>query len=244
MMTPGQPQHRQSLLSYVAAVSGVAAATGIICLVPVFKERGAFLIYLAVVALVTWFGGWRPGLVAIGLTSIVCLWLILPPTDSFRVGSWEDGLRLVVFVLVAVLIAALHASRERAIARTWQTEQRLAFALECAHMGVWHSDLKTGRIWWSEGMETLFGRPPGEFVGTYEGFIAYIHPDDQDFVKRAIMQSGEGKQDFEIEHRIVRPDGEPAWIVTRGRIILDEHGKPRQIIAVAANVSHAKTGEG
>lgn len=243
-MGSGQVKHRQSLLSYLAAILGVAAATALIWQVPLLRQRGAFLIYLGVVALVTWFGGWRPGLVAIALTSLMCLWLILPPADSLMLQSWEDALRLGVFILVAVLIAALHASRERAMTQTWQTEQRMAFALECAQMGVWHSDLTTGRVWWSEGMEKLFGRPPGEFSGTYEGFIAYIHPDDQDFVKRAITRSGEGRQDFEIEHRIVRPDGETAWIVTRGRIVLDEHGKPQQIIAVAANAPQRKTAEG
>ena len=89
-------------------------------------------------------------------------------------------------------------------------------------------------------MEHLFGRPPGEFSGTYEGFIGYIHPDDQDFVKRAITRIVEGAKEFEIEHRVVRPDGQTRWILTRGRIVCDEAGTAYQVIGVAADITEHK----
>lgn len=235
-----QFQRRSSALPYLLAILSVAAATAVIWFVPAFMERGAMVIFLAVVSLVTWFGGWRSGLVAIGLAALVCAWIVLPPRNSIIVQNWDDVLRLAVFLLVAGLIAALHASRERAQARAWETEQRLAFALDCAQMGAWYSDLRTGKFWWSQGMERLFGHSPGEFSGTYEGFIGYIHPDDQDFVKRAIMRTNEGTREFEIEHRIVRPDGRTVWIVTRGRIVCDETGKSRQLIGVATDITERK----
>ena len=231
---------RQSARSYLLALLAVAAATLLIVWVEPLRERGALLVLLAVVSLVTWFGGWRPGVLAITLSVLVSAWLVLPPKDSLVIQSWDDLLRLGVFIFVAGLIAMLHASRERAVADRWQTEQRLAFALRCAQMGAWYSDLRTGRFWWSEGMEHLFGRPPGEFSGTYEGFIGYIHPDDQDFVKRAMTRIVEGAKEFEIEHRVVRPDGQTRWIVTRGRIVSDEAGTAYQVIGVAADITEQK----
>lgn len=244
MTAEPQPQHSQSILSYVLAAAGVALATLMIFLVPALMQRGAFLLFLGVVALVTWFGGWRPGVLAIVLAVLVSAWVVLPPADSLILQTPEDVVRLGVFLLVALVIATLHASRERAVRQAWNTEQRLAFALECAQMGAWYSDLKTGKFWWSEGMEKLFGRPPGEFSGTYEGFIGYIHPDDQDFVKRAMMRTTEGQKEFEIEHRIIRPDGQPVWILTRGRIVCDDSGNPVQMIGVAVDITHRKTSQG
>lgn len=234
-----KPRH-QSVRSYLLATLAVAAATLLIFGVEALRERGAMVVLLAAVSLVTWFGGWRPGVLAIALSVLVSAWVVLPPEDSLAIQSWEDALRLGVFVFVAVLIATLHASRERAVADRWQTEQRLAFALRCAQLGAWYSDLRTGRFWWSEGMEELFGRPPGEFSDTYEGFIGYIHPDDQDFVKRAVTRMVEGGKEFEIEHRIVRPDGQTRWITTLGRIVYDEAGAPCQLIGVARDVTERK----
>lgn len=244
MPMSAQFQRRTSFWSYLLAVFAVGAATLLVWEVPLLLERGAFVVFLGVVAIVTWFGGWRPGVLAIVLTALVAAWIVLPPRNSLILQSWDDILRLVVFVLVAGLIAALHASRERAVQEAWQTEQRLAFALDCARMGAWYSDLRSGKFWWSEGMERLFGRPPGEFSGTYEGFIGYIHPDDQDFMKRALTRTVEGGKEFEIEHRVVRPDGETRWIVTRGRIVCDEAGRAKQIIGVAEDVTERKKAAG
>jgi len=82
----------------MAAVLGGRGRDAIICWCLRSRSGERSLVYLGVVALVTWFGGWRPGLLAIGLTSFMCVWIILPPSDSLRLQSWEDGLRLVVFV--------------------------------------------------------------------------------------------------------------------------------------------------
>lgn len=201
------------------------------------------MVFLAAVTLATWYGGWLPGLLTTALTAFFSAWYVFEPSNSIIIQNWEDLLRLAVFLFVAILMAMLHSSRERAIKQAWDTEQRLAFALQCANMGAWYSDLRTGKVWWSDSMEKLFGRPPGEFSGTYEGFVGYIHPDDQDFVKRAIMRNIGTDKDFEIEHRIVRPDGQVHWILTRGRILFDEKKVAMHVIAVAADITQKHEAE-
>lgn len=240
LFVPGGSRRASSPWGYVLALLGVAVATAIVLGIPLLIQRGALGIYLAAIALVTWFCGWRPGVVAIALSTFIFAWKILPPDDVLLPVTPEDWARLGTFVGVSAMITLLHASRERAQRVAWETEERLAFALKVAGMGAWYSDLKTGKFWWSEEMERLFGRPPGEFSGTYEGFIGYIHPEDQDFVKRAITRTVEGGREFEIEHRIVRPDGKTGWIVTRGRIIETSDGVARQIIGIAADVTARK----
>src|SRR5947209_8066702 len=51
-------------------------------------------------------------------------------------------------------------------------------------MGSWSHDLRTGRIEWAEGTEELFGLPPGAFDGTFEAFLALVHPEDREHVAR------------------------------------------------------------
>lgn len=236
----GQPQ-KSRWRPYVAAVLAVAASVGVLFLLPSLIERGAMILFLAVVVLVTWFAGWRAGVLAIVLTTLAAAFWIFPPRFSIAIDKPADDLRILIYVVTATLIAALYASRERAFQAARTAEQRLAFALECAGMGAWYTDLKTGQFWWSDGMEKLFGRAPGDFSQTYEGFIAYIHPDDQDFVNRAVTRTIEGGKEFEIEHRIVTPEGQTRWIFTRGRIVCDDSGAAQQIIAVAADITARKT---
>jgi PAS domain S-box-containing protein len=221
---------------YLVAALSIVTVTAAVVLFPLLKERGAFVLYLATVALATWLGGWRPGIATITVTAFLCALYVLPPEDSLYLSP-PDLIRLCIYLGASLLIAWLHTSRERALVRASHAEQRLAFALKCANMGAWSSDLKTGRFWWSAGMEQLFGRPPGQFSGTYEGFIGYIHPDDQDFVRRAVTRTIEGGREFEIEHRIVRPDGQMRWIITHGRIVVNEALQAQQVIGVAVDIT-------
>ena len=84
---------RQGVATYVFTVLAIAAATILIALVPPLVQRGAFVVYLAVVALVTWFGGWRPGILAIALAACAAAIYVLPPPNSFWVTDWADVLR-------------------------------------------------------------------------------------------------------------------------------------------------------
>jgi PAS domain S-box-containing protein len=224
----------------LVATLAILLATALILLVPHLREHGAFGVYLIVVSLITWFGGWKPGALAIALAGLFGTWFVIPPANSLRITNLDDAFRLGVFVAVAALIASLHASHQRARDAAWQTEQRLAFALESAHMGAWYSDLRKGTFWCTQGLEEIFGRPPGDFSATYEEFVAYIHPEDQDFVKRAITHTIEGGQEFEIEHRIVRPNGQTRWLTTRGRTLADDSGNNRFMLGVVIDVTEQK----
>ncbi len=97
---------------------------------------------------------------------------------------------------------------------------------------AWDHDVATGDFWWSPNLEAIFGRPPGSFSRTFEGFFGYIHPEDQDFVSRAITQTMEQGTDYEIEHRIVRPDGSVKQIHTRGRIFYNQQHEVERMVGL------------
>ena len=236
-MSDTRSSQLQSAGPYLAAVLLIAAATLLVSNSHILIERGALPINLAVVALVTWFGGWRPGILAIALTTMALAWFVFTPRYSFVIDKPEDWLRLGIYLFVAGLIATLHASREGLRDKAWEKEQRLKFTLESTNFGAWYFDLKTGRFWWSEEMEKLFGKAPGEFTGTYESFVGYIHPDDQESMKRAITHAVEGGTALEIEHRIVLPDGTIRCLLTRGKMIPDDAGKTILLLGVAMDIT-------
>ncbi len=103
---------------------------------PALKETAAFKLYLAAVAITAWRGGWRAALLAIVLSGVAGLFFVIAPTNTFIIRRWDDVLRLGTFVLVAMLISALQASRERAETALRHSEKRLTVALDAARMGA------------------------------------------------------------------------------------------------------------
>lgn len=236
MPTSSQVPLVRRVTPYVIAVLSVGVVAVVLNQFEWLFVRGAFAMLLGCVFLSTWFGGWRSGMVATVLSAGLAAYLADPP-GSIGVSKPEDWIRLGIFLSVASMIAGLHASRSRAVEAAKVSEDRLTAALGAARMGAWDKDLKTGNFWWSDGVEEIFGRRPGAFVPTYDDFLGYIHPDDRAFVSNAFTRSQEHGTEFEIEHRIVRPDRAVRWIVTRGRIVYDAAGNPARLLGIAVDVT-------
>ena len=230
------------LRTFLAAFAFVAVAVALTLFVPLFVERGAMVLLLAAVVLSIWYGGWKPGLVAAVLAIVAAAW-VLPPKHSFLIGSMPDLARFGAFVVVAVLITLMHRSLENARRALLLSEQRFTASVEAARIAAWDQDLETGVFWCSPNFELIFGRPPGrpDDAPPFEGFIGYTHPDDQSRVRAAVADSRVATPEFELDHRIVRTDGEIRWIHTRGRVHFDDSGKPVRMIGIAADVTETKS---
>ncbi|MBD0343980.1 MAG: PAS domain S-box protein, partial [Coleofasciculus sp. Co-bin14] len=100
-----------------------------------------------------------------------------------------------------------------------QSEARLNLALSAAQMGAWDWDILCDRLSWSDGVETLLGLEPGAFNGTYKAFLKCLHPDDRPVVTQALYHSVETGADYEVETRIVCPDGTIRWVASKGAVL-------------------------
>ena len=56
-------------------------------------------------------------------------------------------------------------------------DERLALALEAAGLGTWTWDMASAATTWDVRLEELHGLGPGEFGGTFEDWLAALHPD-------------------------------------------------------------------
>lgn len=218
---------------YVVALVSTGIAFGLTIYSDTIYQRGAFVLMLAAVSLSAWAGGWKPAVLSMGLCTLFASFVILNISqNSMVIHDYGDILRVFLFVLVASLISWLHHQKEKIARRLEQSEQRLSIALDYVKIGVWHLDLKTNDFWWSHTLEHILGGPPMEFSNTYESFVAYLHPDDKDFVERAVRRTRENGEDFDIDHRLVRADKNIIWIHTQGRVVHDEQGQPAYVVAV------------
>jgi PAS domain S-box-containing protein len=137
---------------------------------------------------------------------------------------------------------ARHVSRlEQEVARRTRIQDRMDFTLAAARMGIGETDLKTGRVVWSDSTAALFGISPASFEGTAEAFYALVHPDDRAALREEFATARRsGTRDLATEFRTIWPDGSTRWLQTRSRIAYDPEGRPDRVVEVSLDVTDRK----
>jgi PAS domain S-box-containing protein len=87
-----------------------------------------------------------------------------------------------------------------------------------------------------------FGLPEAA-VHDHRQWYARLHPGDGPRVARRLQDAIAGDDPYDVEYRIVRPDGEVRWIVSRGHVVRDEAGRPARMLGVAMDVTPRKRAE-
>ena len=119
-------------------------------------------------------------------------------------------------------------------------ENRYRLALEAAQMGTWDCDLSSGKLFWSEIHEKIFGFRHGTFPGTLEAFKKCVDPDDLPGLMQAGEQSIKSGKPFKSEYRVIWPDGSKHWIGSHGRCEYDTAGKPTRLIGLVFDLTERK----
>ena len=117
--------------------------------------------------------------------------------------------------------------RKRAEDKLKESERLLNKAQEIGQLGSWSLDLMTNRLVWSDEIYRIFGLQPQEFAATYEAFLDVVHPEDRDAINSAYTGSiQEGKDGYEIEHRIIRKDtGQLRYVYEKCEHVRDASGR-------------------
>ena len=121
-----------------------------------------------------------------------------------------------------------------------QKNEIYTVALRKAGIGTWEWDTATGRLWWSEITESIFGFFPGEFNRTYDAFLDCVHPEDREWVATSVTQCVEAGRDFCIEHRVVKPDGSVCWVLETGDVIRDSQGDVVRMAGIVQDITGQK----
>ena len=119
-------------------------------------------------------------------------------------------------------------------------QDRLHRSQVFANIGTWDWNIQTGELFWSERIGPLFGYQAAIPETTYANFIAAVHPEDRRLLINAINRCVEQGDDYDIEHRVVWPDGTVHWMMERGDVIRDEHGMPLHMLGVVQDITQRK----
>jgi two-component system, cell cycle sensor histidine kinase and response regulator CckA len=110
-----------------------------------------------------------------------------------------------------------------------ENQARLDLALQSAHMGVWHFEIKDNRRYFDDLTCQLLGIDPATFTGTLEEFLRAVHPEDHEKIKTALARTIEQDDNYEPSYRVIWPDGSVHYIAARGRLVRDDKGQPAKI---------------
>ncbi|MGP0048422.1 MAG: PAS domain S-box protein [Solirubrobacteraceae bacterium] len=152
-------------------------------------------------------------------------------SDKFPLRDADGRMHAVVGISTDI------TERRRAEAGMRRSDARLAEAQGAYHIGNWEWDIAGGQIDWSDEVFRIVGEAPQGFAADYEGFLGRVHPDDRGMVKRAIDDALNGRRPYEVEYRIVRPDGEERVVAVRGETTLDAEGRPRTMSGTMHDVT-------
>ena len=122
-----------------------------------------------------------------------------------------------------------------------RSEALLRKAESLTHVGHWELDSGSGRLeWLAEEMFTIHGITPDKWGATLSALMSLVHPEDRSQLSRALEQTlKEGS--CEVEHRIVRPDGQVRHVRKHTEAV-DDTGLKR-IVGTCQDITDRKVAE-
>ncbi|WP_413275698.1 PAS domain S-box protein [Floridanema evergladense] len=136
----------------------------------------------------------------------------------------------------------LRASQERLVLANEElrtSAERLRLALTAAKMGDWGWDAITDMVTFSPRSAEIFGIPSGAYM-TWTEMQNLLHSEDRDRTKLAVEKAIAENSDYDIEYRVIQPNGEVRWVAVKGRAQYSAYGQVLGMLGVLQNITSRK----
>jgi PAS domain S-box-containing protein len=132
--------------------------------------------------------------------------------------------------------------RKRAHQTVVEWQKRLQLAEEAAlPIGLWEWDIRAGILVWSDEVYRQLGYTRDKFRGVEEDFFKRLHPDDRSRVEAEIQGVVSGRsQTYQVQFRVIRPDGTVSWLDSRGAMVNNAHAK---MIGISIDITKLRRSE-
>jgi PAS domain S-box-containing protein len=205
---------------------------------PVYRETYLSLAVGTVVAAVfVVLGGWVAGRTLRPLNTLA------QAAQAIAKGEWRavpEVRRNDEVGLLAQAFTLMTARLKETLDGLRRSEARLEEAQRVAHVGYWERDLDTNRITWSDETYRIYGLTPGEGTITAAAMLARIHPEDRPVWSQAAAEGARGAARYDLEYRVIRPDGELRIVHSQGDLTRDASGRPRSVFGTIQDITERK----
>jgi PAS domain S-box-containing protein len=134
-------------------------------------------------------------------------------------------------------------SADRGLGDLARTNAHLERAQALSSTGSWEWDLVGGEIVWSDQMFRLLGVDRASTAPSVEAVLARVHPDDRACLETAVRTAIAEGSAFELDHRLVLPDGSVRVVHEAGEAIRDSGGEVVRLIGAVQDVTQLRAAE-
>lgn len=122
-------------------------------------------------------------------------------------------------------------------------DAQLNEAQSIARIGCWELDLDNDALFWSDEIYRIFEMDPEVFGASYKSFMERVHPADRSKVDHAYTDSLNNRANYDIEHRLLMPDGRIKYVHERCNTHFDADGKPLRSVGTVQDITARKVTE-
>lgn len=151
----------------------------------------------------------------------------------------------IISIGVGALIYLLQLARSRITAveeakkQLEKMKRDLLFTLDVAQIGTWVWNKEENHLSLDSVAKNMLGIT-GAKVRNLEEFLQIIDPQDRETVAKNIQISLESKAPYTCTFRVVWKDSSTHYIISKGRLYSDEHGKSSQLAGVCWDITEIK----
>jgi PAS domain S-box-containing protein len=145
-----------------------------------------------------------------------------------------------------IKLARLLTERDRLTETLQESEAQLKLAMDLAKLGAWEYDVSTGLFSFNDQFYGLYGTTAEREGGTLmpaEVYARKFIPPEESAVVANGIEAVRRNSYFQVEHRIIRADGEERFIVVRGEAVFNQEGRFVKIRGANQDITERKRAE-
>jgi len=121
-----------------------------------------------------------------------------------------------------------------------ETTTRLEEAQRIAHIGNWEWDVEQDNLWCSDEFYRICNIIPSECKNNYQSLVNLVHPEERGLFERSLKRALNQDERFNIEHRILLPDGNERFVHHEGTMTTSKEDSPRRLVGIIHDITERK----
>src|SRR5471032_2829235 len=127
-------------------------------------------------------------------------------------------------------------------------QRHLRMALDAARMMIWDSELADGKVIdstvkWIGAGTSLLGLPVGDLTQPFSIFLLSVDPEDRDQLLDTMQSAVDRCTGYEVEYRVLWPDGSRHWLAAKAHVFCDEQQLPVGTLGIVWDITERKDNE-
>jgi len=202
------------------------------------------LIFVVDAAIAVWRRGDRRRALMVGGGVVFFLLAGIAQAALIFWGYIHWPLTVGLFCLGIIVVMSYELAREASSAAKlgddWSTlSQQLSLAAEATNLGFWFRDFAGNEITATDQWRALFGFTNSERLH-FDDALRRLHPDDREMTRQTLETASQGDGRYQIEYRVILPDGRMRWIASQGRVEFDADGQPLRLKGVSLDITRIR----